>query len=410
MLRAALLACAAAIALTAAGPVAAQSADPATERAAVFAQMLANPSDRDLMRRYASLSVQMRDFEAAASTLERLVDLEPGNAAARIELAIAYFGLGSYAVAQYHLAVAEGSGVLTPDQAAEVARYRAAASGRDSGRALSGRLEAGYAFPQVSGEDGLFLSAAIDWRLDLDGPNAAQWVTEFGLSSFQPGQGSLNQRTIGRIRSGPEFRIAGDAYGPRLQPFVEVEWIDRDPILVSGLTTWAVGAAYRNPINESFTLYSDAALGRGLPESDFVPEFTFHEVNLGVTWRPSRETRLRLGLRLEEQEEQDTFFPQTTTIAGARLTAQHAFDPGFLDLPNRWLVGGFADVEETAIANDFFRTDIEETSYGVWLRAFVVEDIYLELGASQLTQDTTSFGFTTTTEETVYTVQVGWEF
>ncbi|MGP1358875.1 hypothetical protein, partial [Roseicyclus sp.] len=52
-------------------PGVAQDAAISAERAAVFARMLDAPSDRALMLQYARLSVRMRDYEAAVSTLER---------------------------------------------------------------------------------------------------------------------------------------------------------------------------------------------------------------------------------------------------------------------------------------------------------------------------------------------------
>lgn len=410
MFRAPFMAIAAALCLIAA-PAAAQTATLAAQRQAVFEQMLGDPANRDLMRQYAQLSVRMRDFEAAAATLERLIDLEPTNTAARVELAIAYFALGSYAVAEYHLQAAERSGALSPAQSEQVARYREEAQDRDDPSVLGGRLELGHAWPQTSGEVGAFLNAELDWRLDLGGPNATQWVTELGYSSFQPGQGSVDQRQNARIRTGPEFRFKGDAYGPRIQPYVQLDWISRDPILAAGVTTWSAGIAYQNPINERFTVYSDLSVGYGMPNQNmFAPDFRLHELDLGVTFRPSRDTRFRLSGWVEEREELDILFPLVTSTAGVRLSAQHAFDPDFSALPNRWVAGAFAETEESDISNVFTDTRIVEDSYGMWLRAFVYEDIYVEAAAAMIAQDQTNFGFTTTTEETVYSVQVGWEF
>jgi predicted Zn-dependent protease len=121
-------------------PVAAtaQSGSLDSQRQAVFAQLIASPADRALMLAYARLSVQMRDFEAAAATLERFLDLDPGNTAARVELATAYFALGAYGVAQYHLAAAAASGGLTAEQAEQVARYRAETEARQAPHQITG--------------------------------------------------------------------------------------------------------------------------------------------------------------------------------------------------------------------------------------------------------------------------------
>lgn len=398
-------------ALLAGVPAAAQQGGSlGAERDAVFAQMLQDPANRDLMRRYAGLSVQLRDFEAAASTLERLLDLEPGNVGARVELAIAYFALGSYEIAEYHLAVAQGAGGLSPEQAAAVARYRAETAARAGGSDLRGRVAIGAAVPDAGGEGGLFLSGAVDWRIDLGDANATQWVSEFAYSGFRPGEDSLEERQTARLRTGPEIRIAGDAFGPRLRPFLEVEWVEGDPLTLTGETTRAAGLSLSVPLGPLLTIDAEVSAGEARPASGFIPDYRLREARLGATYRPTRDTRIRLTAWRGEEEEFDTFFPITTTIAGARLSAEHAFDPGIGRAPNRWVLGGFAGRERSDLDDGFFAREIVEDGYGLWLRAFVVEDVYLELGASQLARETTNFGFTTTEEENVFTVQIGWEF
>ncbi len=409
MLRTPLMACAAALMLTAM-PVSAQSTTTEADRAAVFQQMLADPSNRDLMRRYAQMSVALRDFEGAAATLERLVDLEPQNTSARVELAIAYFALGSYAVAEYHLAAAQASGALSPDEAARVARYREEAAERDTGSDYSGRIAAGYAWTDTAGESGAFVTGSVDWRLDLGDAHATQWVTEFAFSTFQPDGSSINERTNVRLRTGPEYRIAQDAYGPRLQPYVELNWFQDDDLLNGDFQSWSLGAQYVNPVNERITVYADAQLGRITSTSTGGTDFDFHEFDLGFTYRPSRETRLRLTGSWSERTEVDDATPDTITSASLRLSGQHAFDPAFQDLPNRWLVGGFVDVAEVESVIGGTTTMFDEQRLAVWMRAFVYEDIYVEGSAAQVMQDATTGGVTTTTDETILTVQVGWEF
>ena len=78
----ALLPCFLAVAL-AATPVV---ADLASDRTAVFQQLLARPNDRSLMMQYARLSVEARDYEAAVSTLERVLDTDPASVEARYRL------------------------------------------------------------------------------------------------------------------------------------------------------------------------------------------------------------------------------------------------------------------------------------------------------------------------------------
>lgn len=407
MVRTTLLASVAALALITT-PLAAQDAGAA--RQAVFQQMLADPANRQLMTEYARLSVQMRDFEAAAATLERLLDLEPTNITARVELAIAYFALGSYAVAEYHLNVAQGSGTLSPDQVAQVARYSDEATERDDRSDFTGRLEVGYAFADTAGEEGGFVNGSVDWRIDMGDANVTQWVTEFAFTTYQPGDSSINGRIAARLRTGPQFRIAQDAYGPRVQPYLELGYFENDPALPGDYQSVAIGASYINPIDERFTVYSDLTYGREFAINSGDADFEFTEFDLGVTYRPSRDTRFRLTGTVEERNELGSGATSEFTSASVRLTAQHAFDPSFQVLPNRWVVGGFAELGQAERMSSGTTTDFDEQSYGAFLRAFVFEDIYIETTATQVLEDATTSGFTTTRDELIFTVQIGWEF
>ena len=413
MFRAPLLASVAALSLLTTPLAAQQSGELAAQRDAVFQQMLADPANRSLMQQYAQLSVQMRDFEAAAATLERLVDLEPTNTAARIELAIAYFALGSYAVAEYHMATAQSTGQLSPDQAARLARYQAESVERGDGSELDGRIEAGFAWPQESGDSGTFFNANIDYRFDLGDANVTMWVTEFAYTGYQPQEDSQIARQTARLRTGPEFRIGGDAYGPRLQPYLEVEWQERDEFFAVGYTSYAVGAAYQNPINERFTAYADLQFGRANADNQFGADYEFHEASVGLTYRPSRDTRFRINGWLEEQREvEGAAFsaPFTTTFSGVRVSAQHAFDPNFNVLPNRWVVGGFAGYELIDRQSNFSDTEIDETTFGAFVRAFIYEDIYVETAYARVARDNVTNGFASAIDENIFSVQLGWEF
>ena len=62
-------------------PVSAQDeADAAAlraEQAQLFTEMFAAPADLDLMFRYALVSIRLQDYEAAISTLERILIYDP---------------------------------------------------------------------------------------------------------------------------------------------------------------------------------------------------------------------------------------------------------------------------------------------------------------------------------------------
>ena len=89
----------------------------------------------------------------------------------------------------------------------------------------------------------------------------------------------------------------------------------------------AIGLAYQNPHTAFWTSHADLQIGRA--ETEFDDRFDFAEASAGLTYRPSRETRIRgtLGWRSEDWD----FFEATMT--GLRLEALHTFDTGLDYLP-----------------------------------------------------------------------------
>lgn len=388
----------------------AQGPAPESQRQAVFAQLLSAPDDRALMLQYARLSVQMRDFEAAAATLERFVDLDPDNAGARVELAIAYFALGAYDVAGYHLAAAGASGALTPEQAGQVADYRDEIAARDRESRFTGRIALGQARTVQAGENGTFGNLALRWRLDMGGANANDWVTELSYNSHVAGERSFNDLQTGRLRSGPEFRLTGDAYGPRLQPYVEMSRVREDSAFTGFSGDYdavAFGLAYQNPHNAFLTSYADIQLGTATSRETFGTDFDFRELALGVGYRPSRDTRLRttIGWRHED------YGGRTETRRHLRLEGLHSFRVGgdsSAFFPRRWELR--AHGQRAMIEREFgfgFVEEITETTWGGGLRAFVADDVFVEARGSRFESENR---FGTVRDETVYALQIGWEF
>ena len=66
----------------------------------LFAQMLERPTDLDLMFSFAAVAARLGNYEAAISTLERMLLLNPDLARVKLELGMLYFHIASYAVAQ----------------------------------------------------------------------------------------------------------------------------------------------------------------------------------------------------------------------------------------------------------------------------------------------------------------------
>jgi tetratricopeptide (TPR) repeat protein len=134
------------------GAAAPQGARPGTDPQVLnqfeqtFKQMLANPADLDVTFRYAELAIQVGDFEAAISALERMLLFNPDLPRVRLELGVLYFRLGSYAVARSYLQRAIEGPNVPDDVRSRVAIYLAEIDKRMSPHQLAGSIYGGVRY------------------------------------------------------------------------------------------------------------------------------------------------------------------------------------------------------------------------------------------------------------------------
>ncbi len=371
------------------------------ERAAVFARMLDAPADRTLMAQYARLSISLRDFEAAAATLERLIDIDPANATARLELATAYFAMGNYPLAEFHLDAAAASGALSPEQLASADAYRGAAAERDEASQLSGSIAAGLL--SADGDVGVLGTGALNWSVDLGDANATQWVTQIGASTYQidagPGASASDRQTL-RVRSGPRFQLTGEAFGPRVQPYLQFEAVRFPDVSGSNYRATHVGLAYQNPHSAEWTSFADASIGWGELDTSGAG-IDFHDVSLGVTYRPSREAFYRLTLSMGSEDTSTRDEDQH----GLRVDYSRDFEgPAALAVPD-WQAGAFASVDWLDVTDSGVAQDQTVTATGLSLRAYLNDDVYVETRGTHVARDGAN-----ASDETVFSMQLGLEF
>jgi tetratricopeptide (TPR) repeat protein len=382
-----------------AAPSAAQAESLAQERQAVFAQMIAAPADRDLMRAYARLSVRMRDYEAAASTLERLLDLEPGNAAARLELAQAYFALGAYDVAEYHLAALAGVGGLDAEAAATAEAYAEEAAARQNANRFGGRIALGAAWSDSGGDAGISGSVNLTWRADLGGANGTTWRTDLG--GIASGSGGIGDRSILRLRSGPEFSISGESFGARLQPYLQFSALRDDD--GTDLDEIGIGLAYQNPHSAQITSFADVYAGQA--ENTLTgEEIDVTRYALGAVFRPTGDISLRLTL--SRRDEDGTAVDRD--LRQARLEAQFDIDAPLAGIRRDWEVGVDAALADLTVTGGGNARQDDLSRFGVSLRAFVTDDAYVQARIDRLDRRSTLAGFDA--DDTVFSLQLGWEF
>jgi hypothetical protein len=380
-----------------AGAAGAQDAELLDQRSAAFQRMFADPANIEHMRRYARLSVQLRDHEAAAATLERLLDIEPSNASARLELAAAYFALGSYALAQVHLDTLQSSGGLTPAVEALAARYAEVTERRNAPGVLSGEIMLGALRSGTATRTGTTGTVSLDWRLDLGDAQVTTWVTEAHVAYARPRPAGEDARNTLTLRTGPEFRIAGDAYGPRLQPWIELELDGLSGTASDASRSAAIGLSYRNPISPEVLIFADVEAGRGHHQDE---SFSTYEVMAGMVYRPTPDTRLRVS----GSNRADNSFARGDTIATTlRLDLRHDFAISGAPVTARnWVARGFASVSDVDGDLDAYN----DLSAGLSLRSFLRDDLFIEAGQRWLaTQSSTG-----RTSERGMTLELGEEF
>ena len=127
---------------------------------------------------------------------------------------------------------------------------------RDDPSRFSGSVAAGIV--SADGETGFLGSGSLNWSIDLGDANATHWVTQIGVSTYQIGAGpgaSTSDRQSLRLRSGPRFQLTGEAFGPRLQPYLELESVRYPDATASDYDAAAFGLAYQNAHSAALTSF-----------------------------------------------------------------------------------------------------------------------------------------------------------
>lgn len=367
-----------------------------TARDAAFAQMFAAPTNRAAMLAYARASLDLRDFEAAIATLERLVALEPDNTEARHQLALAYFALGSNAISEQKLrALATSDDAQTASRAAP---YLRAASSRAAPSAISGAASIGGTAASRASDRALDAAITLTWRQDMGTAGTAQWLTDLAASTRryhdQSGQPSDNSVTL---RSGPQWRIGPDAEGPVVQPYLLVT-AARD-IIDAEEVRYGAGGMLQARLGQRGGLTADLAFGTLDTRTDGRGQFT--DIALGGSYRLGDATIARL--RLSQQQDRG-LTSANQTAQQAKLDLWHSFRPAFSTLARDWRVGTM--VQHGTITSD--SRDYQETTASVMGRMWVTQQGYLDAALGQSRQDE---GAPNVAQRSNWlSLRLGWEF
>ena len=110
---------------------------------AAFQEIFKDPGNLDKTFRYAELAVELGNFEAAISALERMLLINPNLPRVRLELGVLYFRLGSYQLARTYLLRAL-DGDPPADVRTNVEKFLAEVDKRLSRHQVSGSIYGGW--------------------------------------------------------------------------------------------------------------------------------------------------------------------------------------------------------------------------------------------------------------------------
>ena len=168
-------------------------------REALLKQMLARPSDLDLAFAYATLSSQVGDYEAAVSTLERMLIYAPNTPRLQLELGILYYRLGAYDVARSYFGQALANPSVPPSIAEQIRLYLQQLALAADPPAFSASIFSGIRWESNAnagpGTQGVTLNG-IDFTLDQQ-------------SVGRPGWSALN---IGTLHYAYDLKRQGDRF------------------------------------------------------------------------------------------------------------------------------------------------------------------------------------------------------
>ncbi len=361
------------------------------QQKALFDQLLAKPDDIDLMFAYAKVSIDLEDYEAAISTLERLLIYRQDIPVVRLELAVAYFNLGSYEVSKLYFEQALAEPDLPANAAARIKPYMEAIEfhTRTSAFSLVANVGITYAtnanlgpdaneirvdafggnVPLVRGQKESDFGARtllnVSHVYDLQRANDDAWKTDvspFAVRYFSQDDGDV---AYTRIRTGPRLSLTDEQFGPRLRPYLEGQYLNvRDRGVYA---SYGVGAEFSDTLSPIMSVFGDAGIRyRDYFRKEFTGDDTYGVyLSTGLAYIPLRDLILRGGASVELEFADSDF--NSNIEAGLRASAEYQYDSGVDWIDRKWSLTGFAEFRARQFEepNAFIAADTKRQDFDV---------------------------------------------
>lgn len=333
------------------------------KQAILFERMRADPQNLDLMFAYAGVSARLEDYEAAISTLERMLIFNRNLPRVRLELGVLYFRIGAYPVAKRYFDSVSALPDLPQNVSKRVDTYLEKIEERQRTSIFTGRVE--FAFiadsnANLGPTDGSVLlfgfpaeldSSAVEnddfggrvrvelaHIYDLQRTNNDVWRTEgsyLGRRYDSEDQGDIDTFFV---RTGPELSLDALTFGPKLRPFVDAEYVRADEqSLYRGA---GGGLQYRSTPTDEWSLFGELRGGYRDYISRDDQDGLVGVARLGVGWLPGRDTVLTATIT-GQREEADEDFNSNSEFA-IRLSGSYSYDPGFSFADDKWVISAYA--------------------------------------------------------------------
>ena len=255
------------------------------EQAEVFAEMFEAPDNVDLMFRYALLSIKLQDFEAAITTLERILIYRPDEPRVKTELGASYFRIGSYPIARFYFDEVANDPAASEDLKVRVAQFVEEIDRRTQTSYFTGQVGLAGVFttnannapgttdfivndtlaqaldPNATDQSdvGAQFSGQVSHFYDLGNATGDQWRSDLSFVSLHFADVSEGDIDAVVVRTGPKLSLDDDRFGVKMRPFVEADHIryGNDPLL----STIGIGVEITNTIDQNTAFFSDLRIG-----------------------------------------------------------------------------------------------------------------------------------------------------
>ncbi len=333
------------------------------EQASLFDAMRADPQNLGLMFEYAGVSARLEDYEAAISTLERMLIFNADLPRVRLELGALYFRIGSYATAERYFSAVDSAPDLPEPVRQRVAKFRAEIAKRTRRHHVSGRVELGithdsnaslsptdrdvFAFGRRAqltedslgeSDTGVRFLAELSHRYVFGDNDTEFWKTDMSVFGRRYEDVDVGATEAFFIRTGPQLALDEQYFGPKLRPFIDATHVrvDDEKLYSEG----GVGLEYRDILGEQWSSFATVRAGvRTHRDNRSDEDGGIVDLRSGVAYSPLRDLVLTasIGAALDLADADH----ESNTEGSVRLTASFAYDPGLPIAGDKWRLSGY---------------------------------------------------------------------